>query len=197
MYVSRYSFHSKQLVIVEWKKSKVVTAWCFPSSHSKMSSLEFFVANNLQKFLWWTIFLYIGLPREFSDKETACQYRRCEFDPWVGATLWRRKWQPRAVFLPGESHGQRNLAGTSWGAGSWGCKELDSTERPSPLAHTYWYFCITWKCLLISCLGRRSRMHVYFLTNILKSSHFSLLLLLLSINQSHFITQRTSSCLPS
>ena len=22
---------------------------------------------------------------------------------------WRRKWQPTAVFLPGESHGQRNL----------------------------------------------------------------------------------------
>ena len=29
-------------------------------------------------------------------------------------SLWRRKWQP--VFLPGESHGQRSLAGySSWG----------------------------------------------------------------------------------
>ena len=27
--------------------------------------------------------------------------------------LWRRKWQPTPVFLPGESHGQRNLAGCS------------------------------------------------------------------------------------
>ena len=26
---------------------------------------------------------------------------------------WRRKWQPTPVFLPGESHGQRNLAGCS------------------------------------------------------------------------------------
>ena len=26
---------------------------------------------------------------------------------------WRRKWQPTPVFLPGESHGQRNLAGYS------------------------------------------------------------------------------------
>ena len=25
--------------------------------------------------------------------------------------LWRRKWQPTPVFLPGESHGQRSLAG--------------------------------------------------------------------------------------
>ena len=26
---------------------------------------------------------------------------------------WRRKWQPTPVFLPGKSHGQRNLAGYS------------------------------------------------------------------------------------
>jgi len=32
----------------------------------------------------------------------------------------RRKWQPTPVFLPGESHGQRNLAGYSpWGLKSW------------------------------------------------------------------------------
>ena len=28
-----------------------------------------------------------------------------------GRFLWRRKWQPTPVFLPGESHGQRSLAG--------------------------------------------------------------------------------------
>ena len=31
---------------------------------------------------------------------------------------WRRKWQPTPVFLPGESHGQRSLAGY----GPWGDK---------------------------------------------------------------------------
>ena len=36
----------------------------------------------------------------------------------------RKKWQPTPVFLPGESHGQRSLAGYS----SWGGKELDMTE---------------------------------------------------------------------
>ena len=30
--------------------------------------------------------------------------------PWVRKIRWRRKWQPTAVFLPGEPHGQRNLA---------------------------------------------------------------------------------------
>jgi len=35
---------------------------------------------------------------------------------WVGKIQWRREWQPTPVFLPGESHGKRNLAGYSpWG----------------------------------------------------------------------------------
>ena len=44
--------------------------------------------------------------------------------------FWRRKWQPTPVFLPGEPHGQRNLAGYSL----WGRKELDTTEQ---LTHTH------------------------------------------------------------
>ena len=35
------------------------------------------------------------------------------FDTWVRKIPWRRKWQPTPVFLPGESHGQRRLAGYS------------------------------------------------------------------------------------
>ena len=46
------------------------------------------------------------------------------FNPWVGKVPQRRAWQPTPVFLPGESHGQRDLAGYS----PWGCKELDATE---------------------------------------------------------------------
>ena len=38
--------------------------------------------------------------------------------------LWRRKWQPTPVFLPGESHGQRSLVGCS----PWGRTESDTTE---------------------------------------------------------------------
>ena len=36
-----------------------------------------------------------------------------EFNPWVGKILWRRAWQPTAVFLPGEFNGQRSLVGYS------------------------------------------------------------------------------------
>ena len=50
----------------------------------------------------------------------------------VGKIPWRRKWQPTPVFLLGESHGQRSLAGYS----PWGRKELDRTERPTLSAFT-------------------------------------------------------------
>ena len=51
-----------------------------------------------------------------SGKEPTCQCRRqkrCGFDPWVGKIPWRRSQQPTAVFLSGESHGQRSLVGYS------------------------------------------------------------------------------------
>jgi len=35
------------------------------------------------------------------------------FNPWVRKIPWRMAWQPTPVFLPGESHGQRSLAGYS------------------------------------------------------------------------------------
>ena len=35
------------------------------------------------------------------------------FNPWVKKTLCRRKWQSTSVFLPGEFHGQRSLAGST------------------------------------------------------------------------------------
>ena len=51
----------------------------------------------------------------------ACQCRRqerCWFDPWVEKIPWRRAWQPTPVFLPGESQGQRSLAGYIQSMGS-------------------------------------------------------------------------------
>ena len=45
------------------------------------------------------------------------------FNSWIGKIPWRRKWQPTPVFLPGEFHGQRSLAGYS----PWGL-ESDTTD---------------------------------------------------------------------
>ena len=68
----------------------------------------------------------LGLPRWLRGKESTCQckrHRRLGSDPWVGKIPWKRKWQPSPMFLPGESHGQRNLLGYS----PWGHKESDMT----------------------------------------------------------------------
>ena len=67
-------------------------------------------------------------PGSTSGKGSTCQFRRlkrCGFDPWVRKILWRRKWQPTPVFLPGEFHGQRSLVGYS----PWGLKEPDMNEQ--------------------------------------------------------------------
>ena len=58
-----------------------------------------------------------------SSKEATGQcrrYKRRRFNPWIGKILWRRASQPTPVFLPGESHGQRSLAGYC----PWGRKEI-------------------------------------------------------------------------
>jgi len=44
--------------------------------------------------------------------------------PGSGRFPQRRTWQPTPVFLPGESHAQRSLAGCS----PWGRKKLDTIE---------------------------------------------------------------------
>ena len=46
-----------------------------------------------------------NLPTSAGDK------KRRRFNPWVRKTPWRREWQTTPVFLPGESRGQRGLAG--------------------------------------------------------------------------------------
>ena len=67
----------------------------------------------------------MGFPGGSDHKESTYQCRRPGFDPWVGKIPWRMAWLPTAVFLPGESHGWRSLAGYS----PQGCKESCTTER--------------------------------------------------------------------
>ena len=62
--------------------------------------------------LWiYIIFsLCLGFPGGSDTKEYA------GLNPWVQEILWRRELQSTPVFLPGEFHGQRSLAGY----GPWG-----------------------------------------------------------------------------
>ena len=69
----------------------------------------------------------MGFPGGAAYKEPSCQYKRykrLEFDPWVRKISRRREWHLSPVFLPEESHGQRNLESYS----PWDHKESDMTE---------------------------------------------------------------------
>ena len=61
-----------------------------------------------------------GFPGGWDSQESACNGGRPRFDPWVGRSPWRNKWQLTLVFLPGKSHGQRSPVGHS----AWKCREL-------------------------------------------------------------------------
>ena len=62
---------------------------------------------------------------------TRQEMQETRLDPWVRSFPWRRAWRPTPVFLPGESQGQRSLAGDR----PWGRQELNTTEATKH-AHT-------------------------------------------------------------
>ena len=69
----------------------------------------------------------MGLPWWLSGKESTCNAGAVGdvgSIPGLGRFPWRREWQPTLIFLPGESHGQRSLAGYS----PLGHRESDMTE---------------------------------------------------------------------
>ena len=88
--------------------------YCFLVSLKDILSVKLPKALFVASSHLWVIDMGKGFPVGASSKEPVCQCRRlkrCGFEPWIGKTPWRRAWQPTPVFLPGESHGQRSLAG--------------------------------------------------------------------------------------
>ena len=66
----------------------------------------FKIVNRGQIIIMYSLSIVKGFPGCASGKEPACQCRRhnrCRSSPSVRKILWRRKWQPTPVFLPGES----------------------------------------------------------------------------------------------
>ena len=55
--------------------------------------------------------IYSRLPWWLSDKESACNLGDADSIPGLGRFPWKREWQSIPVFLPGESHRHRSLAG--------------------------------------------------------------------------------------
>ena len=69
-----------------------------------------------------------GFRHDSDSKESTWNAGDPGINPWVKKIPWRREWQPTAVFLPGEFHGQRSLVGCN----PLGHKESDTTEWLSP-----------------------------------------------------------------
>ena len=67
------------------------------NSVGRQALLEHRNSNRLSPCQSW------GLLGNTRGKDSACQWRRCGFNPWVRKISWRRSWQPTSVFLPGES----------------------------------------------------------------------------------------------
>ena len=76
--------------------------------------VEVTLFSSIDSINWGGPAYMLGFPGGVSGKEPTCHCRRhkqCRCSPWVGKVPWRRAQQPTPVFLPGESLGQRNLAG--------------------------------------------------------------------------------------
>ena len=95
---------------------------CVNSTHSKLTLTFLFNHVPLPHLLtklcclifsfFHTFHHLLGFPGGVSDKQSACQRKRCKrlrLDPRIGKISWRRAWQPTPIFLPGESHGHRSL----------------------------------------------------------------------------------------
>ena len=99
----------------------------------------------------------------FPGKESACQCRSCRshgFNLCIGKIPWRRKWQHTPLFLPGESHGQRSLAGCS----PWGHKGSDMTEHVCTESFTdspSWVVTGLFSFILIVAIRLRTRKFYY------------------------------------
>ena len=90
------------------------------ASFGATTSGSFTLLSRLLEESGWSHFSWKGLVdlpvesldcllRWLSGQESACQcrrHRRQGLDRWVGKILGSRKWQPTAIFLPGEPHGQ-------------------------------------------------------------------------------------------
>ena len=93
------------------------------------SDIKWFPSSDiiLTKQSFSNITMCLGFP-DCSDSKECLQCRRLRFDSCVKKIPWKREWPPTPVFLPGEFHGLRSVAGYS----PQGCKEWDTIERLTP-----------------------------------------------------------------
>ena len=82
----------------------------FPSQLAEKLNMAPKASSELAPVRFLPPFLSINSPNH-PHLESICQCRRCRFNSWVKKIPWRRKRQSTSVFLPGKSHGQKDLVG--------------------------------------------------------------------------------------
>ena len=88
-----------------------------------LKTFELYTLGKLLHVNYISVVLFLAFPGDSGGKQSACNVGHLGSIPVLGGSLeWA--WQSTSVFLPGESHGQRSLAGYS----PWGCKESGMTE---------------------------------------------------------------------
>ena len=92
--------------------------------------------KTVEEFILWARFLILGFSGGSDGKESACNAGDQGSIPGSGRSPGKGNSQPTPVFLPGEFHGQRSLAGCHL----WGHKELDMTNTFT--FHMYLYVCV-------------------------------------------------------
>ena len=97
--------------------AQVKTEWQF-------SHVSFFYKERKKWNLYGSTEYFHGASLVAQIAESAGNARRPGFNPCIGKIPCRREWQLTPVFLPGEFHGQRSLAGYS----TWGHKEVDMID---------------------------------------------------------------------
>ena len=95
-------------------------------------SQVWFCDPNALEWASWVAFVVKNPPANAGD------IRDAGSTPGSGRFPWRRPWQPIPVLLPGESHGQRSLAGYRVGHcwSNWAC--MHAMHVNSPVAFSPW-----------------------------------------------------------
>ena len=115
----------------------------------------------------------LGLPRWCNGKESACQCKKCGFDPWVGQFPWRRKMAAHSSILAWKIP-WTNEPGGLQSMGSW-------RVRHDWVKHTYTRFGgsnFLWKGILLlkkffgAPASRLCNSHQYLTHHIKASSNF-------------------------
>ena len=99
------------------------------------------------------------------------------FDHYVRKISWRRAWQPTPVFFPGESQGQRSLAGsqsrTQLSTGEFSSVQLSSVQSLSRVR----LFATPWTAVCqasLSITKSRSLLKLMSIESVMPSNHLIL-----------------------